>query len=62
MPRCKLFKITALHIQKQNCGKGVYELEDHVAEKALSLNLLPKFGHVRKILHVSFPNHLLENV
>ncbi len=62
MARCKLFKITALHIEEQNCGKGVYELEDHIVEEALSLNLMPKFGHVRKILHVGFLNHLLENV
>ncbi len=25
-----LFKSIILHVLKQNCGKGVYELEDHV--------------------------------
>jgi hypothetical protein len=50
------------YIQEQNCGEGVYELEDHFVEEALSLNLLPKFGpekknsscsqsHVRKCLN-----------
>jgi len=59
--RCELFKSIPLHIQEQNCG-GVYELEFHVVEEALSLSLLPKFGLVKKKFHVGFPNHLLKKV
>jgi hypothetical protein len=42
--------------------EGVYELYYHVVEEALNLNLLLKFGPVRKLPHVGFPNCLLENV
>ncbi len=35
-------------------------IRDHVGEKALNSNLLPKFGHAKKIPPTSFPNHLLE--
>jgi hypothetical protein len=45
-----------LHIQEQNFGKDIYELEDHVGEEVLSSNLPPKLGLVRKILFTSFPN------
>ncbi len=34
----------------------------HVGEEALSLNLMPNFGLVRKILLVNFLNHLIENI
>ncbi len=36
-------------------------MEDHVGEEALNSNLLPKLGFEGKILHASFPNHLLDN-
>jgi hypothetical protein len=44
-----------LHIQKLNCGKNVYELEDLVGEELLSLNLSPKLGIIGKILLQGFP-------
>jgi hypothetical protein len=45
-----------------NCEEVVYELEIHVGEEALSLNLTPNLGLVKKIPLTSFPNHLLKNV
>jgi len=54
----ELFENILLHIHELNCEKVIYELEDHVGEEALSLNLSPKLGFV-KINLVSFPNHLL---
>jgi len=57
-----LFKSILFHIQGLNYGEGVYELEDHVRQRALSLNLLPKLGFVKKILHAHFSNRLLRNV
>jgi hypothetical protein len=62
VPKCVLFENIFLHIQGLNCGKCVYELEDHVGQEALSLNLLPKLRLVKKIPHTCFPNHLLKNV
>jgi hypothetical protein len=41
--------------------KGDYELEDHVGENALSLDLSPKFGLTKRIPPTSFLNCLLEN-
>jgi hypothetical protein len=52
----ELLKSIPLHIQEQNFGEDIYELEDHVWEEVLSSNLLPKLGLVRKILFTSFPN------
>ncbi len=60
MPKYMLFVF--LHIQGLNYGKGVYELEDHVGQEALSLNLLPKFGLIKKMPPTCFPNHFLKNV
>jgi hypothetical protein len=55
VPKCVLFENIIMHIQGLKCGKGVYDMEDHVGQEAFSSNLLPKFGLVRKcILHV-FP-------
>jgi hypothetical protein len=42
LPGHKLFESIPLHVQKLNCEKGVYELEDHIGEEALNSNLLPK--------------------
>ncbi len=42
--------------------KNIFELGDHVREKALNLNLPPKLGLVKNTPLASFPNHLLENV
>jgi hypothetical protein len=58
----ELFKNIPLHIYELICEKCIYELEDHVGEEALSLNLSPKLELIRKILLASFPNHLLKNV
>jgi len=43
-----------LHIQKLNYEKSVYELEDHVGEMALSLNLLLKLGPAKRTILASF--------
>jgi hypothetical protein len=58
----KLFKNIPLHIEKLNYKKNIYELEKHVGEEALSLNLLPKLGATKKIPLVSLLNYLLESV
>jgi hypothetical protein len=62
VPKCMLFENIIMHIQGLNYGKGVYELEDHVGQKILSSNLLPKLGFVKKMFPTCFPNHLLKNV
>ncbi len=33
-----------LHIQELNCEKSIYELDDHIREMALNLDLLLKLG------------------
>jgi len=49
-----------LHFQGQNYGKCIYELKDHVGEKALNSNLsLFKLEPIKKIPHVSFPNCII---
>ncbi len=55
----KVFPYTS---KKLNCEKNVYELEDHVEEKALSSNLLPKVGLARKTCLASFFSCLLESI
>jgi hypothetical protein len=45
-----LFKIILLRIQGLHCGEGIFDLEDHVEQEALSSNLLPKIGFVKKFL------------
>ncbi len=50
------------HARLETRLKGIYELEDHVGEEALSSNLSLKLGFIKKILHVGFPSCLLENV
>jgi len=50
MPKCELFKITPLHVQKLNYREGVYELDDHVGDEALSLSLILKFRLAKKLL------------
>jgi hypothetical protein len=58
----ELLESIPLHIQGLNNGKCIYELEDHVGEKALSSNLwLSKLEPIKKIPCVGFLNHLLEN-
>jgi hypothetical protein len=37
--KCKLLENIPLHVLELNCKKDIYELKDHVGEKALSLNL-----------------------
>jgi hypothetical protein len=45
-----LFKIIFLHIQGLHCREGIFDLEDHVGQEALSSNLLPKIRFVKKFL------------
>jgi hypothetical protein len=61
MPKCELFKSTPLHVQKLNYKKGIYELDDHVGEKALRSCLRLKFRPTKKTPPTSFPNCLLES-
>jgi hypothetical protein len=61
MPKCELFKITPLHVQKLDYRKSVYELDDHVGDEALSLSLILKFRLAKKTPPTSFPNCLLES-
>jgi hypothetical protein len=35
--------------QKLDCEINIYELEDHVGEEGLSLNLLLKHGRIKKL-------------
>ncbi len=58
---CELFESIPLHVPRLNYGEGVYELEDHVGEEALSSNLPPKLGFMKIIFPIGFLNHLLEN-
>jgi hypothetical protein len=62
MLKCLPFKIILLHIQRLNSGKGVYELEVHVGQEALSSNSLRKLGFAKKIPHAQFSNRLLKNI
>jgi hypothetical protein len=62
VPKCELLESIPLHGQKFNYGANVCELEDHVGEKGWSSNWLIKLGPIKKTLHASFPNHLLECV
>ncbi len=47
VPGHKLFKYIPLHFQELNYKKGIYELEDHIGEEALNLNLPPKLELVK---------------
>jgi len=51
VPKCELLENIPLHIQL-NYNEGVYDLEDHDGEEALSSNLLPKLEPTKKILQV----------
>jgi hypothetical protein len=57
----ELFKNIPLRVSGLNYGEGVYELEDCVGEEALSSNLPPNLGLMKKKILVGFSNHLLEN-
>ncbi len=48
VPKHELLESLSMRIQELNYEKYLYELEDHVWEEALSLNLPLKFGHVTK--------------
>jgi hypothetical protein len=61
VPKHELFESIPLHVQGLNYGEGVYELEDRVGEKTLSLNLTLELGLIKKIPLVSFPNRVLKN-
>jgi hypothetical protein len=60
VPKCELLESIPLHIQELNYGEGIYELVDHVGEKALNSNLSSKLGLTKKNL-ASFLNHLLKS-
>ncbi len=62
MPKCELFENIPLHFQELNYKKNIYELEDHVGEKAFNSNLLPKLKPVKKTFFTCFPTYLLKNV
>jgi hypothetical protein len=51
-----------LHVQRLNYGKGIYELDDHVGEEALSSKLPLELGFVNFFPHASFPSHMLKNI
>ncbi len=48
VPKCRLPESIPPHIQKVNCEISVYELEDHVGEKAFNSDLLLKLGLAKK--------------
>ncbi len=50
VPKCKLFGSIPLHVLKLNYKEGFYELEDHVGEEALNLDLSPKLGIKKKLI------------
>jgi hypothetical protein len=56
-----LHEIIPLHDPKLNYREGVYELEDHVGEEALNLDLLPKLRLIKKFPPIGFPSCLIEN-
>jgi hypothetical protein len=62
VPKHESFENIPLHVQELNYEKGVYELEDHVGEKALGSNLLPKLGFAKRYFLTSFFNHMLKNI
>jgi len=62
VPKCKLFENVPLHIRELNYEKKVCELEDHVGEEALNLNLPPKLSLAKITFFTSFPIRLLENI
>jgi hypothetical protein len=48
----ELLENVSLHVQELNYRENFYELEDHVGEEALSLDLPLKFGPIKKfVLH-----------
>jgi hypothetical protein len=62
VPRCDLFYSIPLHVQELNYEESIYELGDHVGEKALNSNLSLKLRFRKKTPLTSFPIHLLKNV
>jgi hypothetical protein len=62
VPKCELFENIPLHFKELNYKNIIYKLEDHVGEKALNLNLLPKLKPAKRTLLTCFPNYLLKNV
>jgi hypothetical protein len=44
----ELHESIPMHVQWLNYEENIYELEDHVKEKALNTNLLPKLKFVKK--------------
>jgi hypothetical protein len=48
VPKCELFENIPLHFKELNYKNIIYKLEDHVGEKALNLNLLPKLKPAKR--------------
>jgi hypothetical protein len=55
VPKHELLENIMLHVQALNYGEYVYELENRVEEKALSLNLTLELGPIKKFLLQIFP-------
>jgi hypothetical protein len=51
-----------MHVQKLDYEKRVYELKDHVKQKALNSNLSVKLRLAKKTLPASLSNILLKNM
>jgi hypothetical protein len=62
VPKRKLLESIPLHVRKLNCRGNVYEVEYHVGEKALNMQLPPKLGLAKKSPLVGFPSCMLENI
>jgi hypothetical protein len=50
----KLFENISLHVQRLNYREGIYELEDHVGEEALSSNLSLELRPIKRIPLIGF--------
>jgi hypothetical protein len=61
VPKRELPESVPLHVQGLNYEANVNELEDHVGEKGLNLNLPTKLRPTNKTPFASFPNHLLKS-
>jgi hypothetical protein len=59
VPKHELLENVSPHVQELNYRKNFYELEDHVREEALSLDLPLKFGPIKEfLLHFLIIIHL----
>jgi hypothetical protein len=56
----ELFKNISSLVQKLNCRESVYDLEDHVQEKAPISNWSSKLGPIKIVFLINLLNCLLE--